>query len=180
MPWRYCSLELNHRYGCLYLCLNKNVDSDWLILTDYLIDFMVSVDYWLTDHPELRWTTQPSITGGPLDDPRFCFIRSTVIMQSNIKKHDIAYGTTKTEVKIYKKLYSRKTPHISPSRASYGVSFVRIWMKIDRIITALHCMLNHFEKTCKGVCISCHRAISQNHHLPDSKNFEILRSAYMK
>ena len=34
---------------------------------------------------------------------------------------------------------SQKTPHISPSRASYGVSIERVWVKIDYIITPLHC-----------------------------------------
>ena len=34
---------------------------------------------------------------------------------------------------------SQQTPHSLPSRASYGVSIVRIWEKIDCIITALHC-----------------------------------------
>ena len=40
----------------------------------------------------------------------------------------------------HQRLYSQKTPHISPSRASYGVSFVRIWVKIDRVITAPYCI----------------------------------------
>ena len=34
---------------------------------------------------------------------------------------------------------SQKSPHISPSWASYGVSIVRICEKIDRVITAPHC-----------------------------------------
>ena len=38
-------------------------------------------------------------------------------------------------------LESQQTPHTSPSRASYGVSIVRIWEKIDCIITAPHCTL---------------------------------------
>ena len=33
----------------------------------------------------------------------------------------------------------QQTPHTSPSRASYGVSIVRIWEKIDRVIVAPHC-----------------------------------------
>ena len=33
----------------------------------------------------------------------------------------------------------QKTPHTSPSRASYRVSIVRIWEKIDCVITAPHC-----------------------------------------
>ena len=33
---------------------------------------------------------------------------------------------------------SQKTPHSSPSRASYGVSVVRICEQIDRIIVALY------------------------------------------
>ena len=36
----------------------------------------------------------------------------------------------------------QKTPHTSPKRASYGVSFVNIYEKIDRVIEALHCMWN--------------------------------------
>ena len=38
---------------------------------------------------------------------------------------------------------SQHTPHTSPSRASYGVSIVRIWEKINRVITAPHCSLCH-------------------------------------
>ena len=37
-------------------------------------------------------------------------------------------------------LDSQKTPHTSPSWARYGVSFVRILKKIDRVITALQCI----------------------------------------
>ena len=36
--------------------------------------------------------------------------------------------------------YSRKTPNISPSRASYWVPIVRIFDKTHRVITALHRM----------------------------------------
>ena len=43
------------------------------------MDFMLWADYWLTDQPELRRTTQPSTMGGPLCDPGFCILRSTVI-----------------------------------------------------------------------------------------------------
>ena len=37
-------------------------------------------------------------------------------------------------------LESQQTPHTLPSRASYGVSIVRIWDKIDSVITAPHCI----------------------------------------
>ena len=40
---------------------------------------------------------------------------------------------------INQTLHSQKTPHISPMRASYGVSIVRIWEKIDSVIKATHC-----------------------------------------
>ena len=40
---------------------------------------------------------------------------------------------------------SQQAPHTSPSRASYGVSIVRIWEKIDRIITAPHCIMNQIR-----------------------------------
>ena len=42
---------------------------------------------------------------------------------------------------INQTLDSQKTLHSSPSRASYGVSIVRILEKIDRVITAPHCMM---------------------------------------
>ena len=35
----------------------------------------------------------------------------------------------------------KKTPHTS--RARYGVSFVRIWEKMDRVLTAPHCIVQH-------------------------------------
>ena len=34
----------------------------------------------------------------------------------------------------------QKTPHTSPLRASYGVSFANICEKIDRVITVPHCI----------------------------------------
>ena len=43
----------------------------------FLIGCMVSADYWLTDYPELRRTTQPSTIGSPLGEPGFCIFGST-------------------------------------------------------------------------------------------------------
>ena len=37
-------------------------------------------------------------------------------------------------------LNSQKTPHTSPLRASYGMSFVSILMKNDRVIKGFYCM----------------------------------------
>ena len=44
---------------------------------------------------------------------------------------------TAAEPKSYTK--PTKDTHISPSRASYGMSVVRILEKIDQVMTALHC-----------------------------------------
>ena len=44
-------------------------------------------------------------------------------------------------------LRSRTTPHTSPSRTSYGVSFVRSWNKYYRDISRAHC--NGFSYTGK-------------------------------
>ena len=41
---------------------------------------------------------------------------------------------------VYLNLISQQTPHTSPSRASCGVSIMRILGKIDRVIMAPHCM----------------------------------------
>ena len=46
---------------------------DWLHHT-----YMVSVDYWLAEYPELRRTTQPLTIGGPSGEPGFCISCSTV------------------------------------------------------------------------------------------------------
>ena len=60
---------------------------------------------------------------------------------------------------MYQRLYSRTTSHISPSR-----SFVRIWVRIDRVLTALHCIFflsNHyFQINIKHIYIDerCHRS----------------------
>ena len=37
-------------------------------------------------------------------------------------------------------LNSHKTPHTSPLRASYGMSFVSILMKNDRVIKGFYCI----------------------------------------
>ena len=40
-------------------------------------------------------------------------------------------------------LNSQKTPHTSPLRASYGMSFVSILMKNDRVIKGFYCICSH-------------------------------------
>ena len=45
-----------------------------------------------------------------------------------------------TEAQYTSRLYSQKTPDISPLRASYGMPFVKIFVKIDCVITAPHCI----------------------------------------
>ena len=40
-------------------------------------------------------------------------------------------------------LNSQKTPHTSPLRASYGMSFVSILMKNDRVIKGFYCISNN-------------------------------------
>ena len=52
---------------------------------------------------------------------------------------DITYGIAIAVEQSDQILESQETPHLSPSRLSYGVSIVRILQKIDRVITALHC-----------------------------------------
>ena len=44
------------------------------------------------------------------------------------------------EQNLYQTSNSQQTPLGSPSRASYGVSIVRILEKIDRVLTAPHCI----------------------------------------
>ena len=42
---------------------------------------------------------------------------------------------------IHQSSYSHKTPHITPSRASYGVYIVRILERIDRVIKVRRCIM---------------------------------------
>ena len=44
-------------------------------------------------------------------------------------------------------LNSQKTPHTSPLRASYGMSFVSILMKNDRVIKGFYCISVTESKT---------------------------------
>ena len=57
------------------------------------------------------------------------------VVQHNVILHMVWQWLRKN---MNQRLYSQKTPHISPSRASYGVSFVRIWMQNESVITASH------------------------------------------
>ena len=43
-------------------------------------------------------------------------------------------------------LNSQKTPHTSPLRASYGMSFVSILMKNDRVIKGFYCSKFYFQQ----------------------------------
>ena len=44
---------------------------------------------------------------------------------------------------MHQKLYSPKAPYRSLSRTSYWVSFVRIWVKINCVIMAQHCITSY-------------------------------------
>ena len=45
-------------------------------------------------------------------------------------------------------LNSQKTPHTSPLRASYGMSFVSILMKNDRVIKGFYCNVQYLFPFC--------------------------------
>ena len=45
---------------------------------------------------------------------------------------------------INRNLSSQETPHISQSRATYGLSIVRIWEKTDHVIMAPLCIMTWF------------------------------------
>ena len=48
-------------------------------------------------------------------------------------------------------LNSQKTPHTSPLRASYGMSFVSILMKNDRVIKGFYCMCIFVSEAGTGI-----------------------------
>ena len=57
---------------------------------------------------------------------------------------------------------SQKTHHISPSRASYGVSVMSISHKIDRVIAAPHCTYNLLKIDSNVTVISYKRSRGRN------------------
>ena len=71
-------------------------------------------------------------------------VRNTVKCCYNVVQYwsDIAYITAVAEVK---NLNPQNTSHTSPWRASYGMYFVRIGEKIDRITTAPHCIMIYWN-----------------------------------
>ena len=76
----------------------------------FLIGCMVSADYWLTDYPELRRTTQPSTTGSPLGKPGFCIFCSTAEVHNLSIKILIVFGdwlilTFKVKLNLKVKIY---------------------------------------------------------------------------
>ena len=75
---------------------------------------------------------------------------SAVITRSSLLRYYIQHWLQFQWQKVNQILESQQTPHTSPSWASYGVSFVRIWGKNDRVITALYCS-NHQYKLVAGL-----------------------------
>ena len=66
---------------------------------------------------------------------------NAVITRSRLSCYYIQHCGDNGRHKIHcQTLDSQKTPHSSAWRASYGVSFVKILKKIDRVITAPHCI----------------------------------------
>ena len=51
-------------------------------------------------------------------------------------------------------LNSQKTPHTSPLRASYGMSFVSILMKNDRVIKGFYCIISVYTLSLAGMFIN--------------------------
>ena len=69
-------------------------------------------------------------------------------------------------------LNSQKTPHTSPLRASYGMSFVSILMKNDRVIKGFYCSLCFTATIALSMMFRFHiynyklNVSSQNKHTP--------------
>ena len=57
-------------------------------------------------------------------------------------------------------LNSQKTPHTSPLRASYGMSFVSILMKNDRVIKGFYCtsVSSKLDQSELAQCLLVHKS----------------------
>ena len=79
-------------------------------------------------------------------------IYSRVLLYQGPTKHDFAYGTTMTEAKYASEvIFTKYTPYLA-LMGSYVVSFVRISLKINHIITAPDCNMSIFPLS--FVCLS--------------------------
>ena len=78
----------------------------------------------------LTWSVLPGIQWAP----------NTVKCHYNMVQHNMILHIVQQWLtqNMIQRLYSQKTPHTSPSRASYGVFFVAIWVTIDHVIMAPH------------------------------------------
>ena len=61
-------------------------------------------------------------------------------------------------------LNSQQTPHTSPLRASYGMSFVSILMKNDRVIKGFYCITSYQMYLKLGLLYDLCIAESSIHH----------------
>ena len=73
----------------------------------------------------------------------------TVKCRYNAVQYNMSWHKSLQELRqnTNQRLNPQKTPHTSPSRASYAVSFVTILDKIDCVMTALHCIFifDHYQ-----------------------------------
>ena len=73
---------------------------------------------------------------------RLVFDPVDLLLQSSAIQYDMILYTSLhfPRHNISQSVNPQKTRHTSPVRARFGVSLVRIFKKIDRVITALHCI----------------------------------------
>ena len=82
--------------------------------------------------------------------PERVFINGTVECRYNAVQFIMILSSAlqRQQQNINQTSNSRQTPHIPPSRVSYGVSIVRIWEKIDRVIMTPHFICEIVLKFC--------------------------------
>ena len=78
----------------------------------------------------------------------------TVKCRYDVLQYNMVLHTSLQEVRqnINERLNPQKTPHTSPGRTSYVLSFVNILEKIDRLITAPHYILREMVHVRKDWC----------------------------
>ena len=87
--------------------------------------------YWL-----ISWLTDWSIDWLATRKARY----TVVCLYNTVQYNTILHTSVRwLRLNINESWDRQKTPHTSPSRARYGVSFVKILEKIDRVITVPHC-----------------------------------------
>ena len=130
LHWRHdCEVISNHqRFDCLLNCLFKSRSKKTSKLhVSGLYEFPAqrvsnaeNVSIWWRHHARITRAIPPGLTGPWLSQGRI----STTFASPVLRKNRKYYSAVPLQRGLFSHKHSQKTPHSSPARVRYGVSFV--------------------------------------------------------